>query len=115
MSEHSPTADVAAIGIGKSFGSFRALTDVSLTIRAGEFLTLLGPSGSGKTTLLMILAGFEAPSEGRLLRAGADITLMPAEQRAFGMVFQGYALFPHLSVEQNVAFPLQVRGLPQAQ
>jgi len=115
MSENSSTADVAAIGIGKSFGSFRALKDVSFTIRAGEFLTLLGPSGSGKTTLLMILAGFEAPSEGRLLRNGADITHMPAEQRAFGMVFQGYALFPHLSVQQNVAFPLQVRGLPQAQ
>ena len=115
MSANSHAADVTAIGIGKSFGGFRALQDVSLTIRAGEFLTLLGPSGSGKTTFLMILAGFEAPSEGRLERDGADISMMPAEQRAFGMVFQGYALFPHLNVEQNIAFPLQVRRLPATQ
>jgi putative spermidine/putrescine transport system ATP-binding protein len=115
MAANSHSADVAAIGIGKTFGMFRALKDVSITIRDGEFLTLLGPSGSGKTTFLMILAGFEAPSEGRLTRNGVDITATSAEERAFGMVFQGYALFPHMSVEQNIAFPLQVRGLPQAQ
>ena len=115
MSAKPQTADVTAIGIGKSFGGFRALQDISITIRAGEFLTLLGPSGSGKTTFLMILAGFEAPSEGRLLRNGVDISSLSAEQRAFGMVFQGYALFPHMNVEQNIAFPLQVRRLPPAQ
>jgi putative spermidine/putrescine transport system ATP-binding protein len=115
MSAKPQTADVSAIGIGKSFGGFRALKDISLTIQAGEFLTLLGPSGSGKTTFLMILAGFETPSNGRLLRNGVDISTLSAEQRAFGMVFQGYALFPHMSVEQNIAFPLQVRRLPPAQ
>ncbi|MDF2389081.1 ABC transporter ATP-binding protein, partial [Nostoc ellipsosporum NOK] len=90
-------------------GSFRALDNLTLDIGRGEFLTLLGPSGSGKTTFLMILAGFVQPTEGKLLSDGIDITDRPAEQRAAGMVFQGYALFPHMSVEQNVAFPLKVR------
>ncbi|GGD35909.1 ABC transporter ATP-binding protein [Aureimonas glaciei] len=108
-------ADVEAIGIDKSFGTYPALKDVSLTIRDGEFLTLLGPSGSGKTTFLMILAGFEAPSAGRLMRGGRDITGISAEERAFGMVFQGYALFPHMTVAENIAFPLKVRGRPRAE
>jgi putative spermidine/putrescine transport system ATP-binding protein len=102
-------AEIGAEGIGKSFGTFAALTDVSLTIGRGEFLTLLGPSGSGKTTFLMILAGFEAATRGRLTLDGADMTLTPAEARAFGMVFQGYALFPHMTVEDNIAFPLKVQ------
>ena len=102
-------AEISAEAISKSFGSFAALTDITLTIRRGEFVTLLGPSGSGKTTFLMILAGFEPPSAGRLALDGSDITTTPAEARAFGMVFQGYALFPHMTVEQNIAFPLKVQ------
>ena len=102
-------AEITAVGITKSFGTFKALDDITLTIRPGEFLTLLGPSGSGKTTFLMILAGFEAPTAGRLRLDGVDVTNSPAEARAFGMVFQGYALFPHLTVAQNIAFPLQVQ------
>jgi putative spermidine/putrescine transport system ATP-binding protein len=102
-------AEIRAEGITKSFGKFKALDDVTLTIRPGEFLTLLGPSGSGKTTFLMILAGFEMPTAGRLHLDGADVTRAPAEARAFGMVFQGYALFPHMTVAQNIAFPLRVQ------
>ena len=102
-----------AIGIGKAFGHYHALRSISLDIGAGEFLTLLGPSGSGKTTFLMILAGFEAPTAGQLLSEGIDITARPAEARSFGMVFQGYALFPHKTVEQNIAFPLEVRKVPR--
>ena len=105
-------AEVSALGIGKTFGAFRALSDVTVDINRGEFLTLLGPSGSGKTTLLMILAGFQSPSEGRLVSGGADITARPAEQRSYGMVFQGYALFPHMTVAANIAFPLRVRRWP---
>jgi putative spermidine/putrescine transport system ATP-binding protein len=109
MQQPGRAAEIKAIGIGKSFGSFRALDNLTLDIGRGEFLTLLGPSGSGKTTFLMILAGFVQPSEGRLYSDGVDITERPAEQRAAGMVFQGYALFPHMSVEQNIGFPLKVR------
>jgi putative spermidine/putrescine transport system ATP-binding protein len=107
-------AALAAEGIGKRFGAVRALDDVSLDVRRGEFLTLLGPSGSGKTTFLMILAGFTRPDSGRLRLDGADITDQAAEARSFGMVFQGYALFPHLTVEANIAFPLRVRRMPAA-
>jgi putative spermidine/putrescine transport system ATP-binding protein len=109
MATKARSAEIDARGIGKSFGKFRALEDVSLTVGRGEFLTLLGPSGSGKTTFLMILAGFEAPTDGQMLLDGQDVTAMPAEERAFGMVFQGYALFPHMSVEENIAFPLRVQ------
>ncbi|WP_336512466.1 ABC transporter ATP-binding protein [Roseomonas haemaphysalidis] len=98
-------------GITKRYGGFAAAQDVSLEIGRGEFLTLLGPSGSGKTTLLMCIAGFVAPDAGQVLLDGRDITALPPERRDFGMVFQGYALFPHLSVAENVAFPLRVRRL----
>ena len=109
MQSGHEAAEITAVGIGKAYAGFHALRDISLTVRPGEFLTLLGPSGSGKSTFLMILAGFEAPTSGRLSKDGVDITRVPAEKRAFGMVFQGYALFPHMTVEQNIAFPLQVQ------
>ncbi|MEN0108194.1 MAG: ABC transporter ATP-binding protein [Pseudomonas sp.] len=106
---------VDLLQVGKRYGETRALGDLTLHIKRGEFLTLLGPSGSGKSTTLMMLAGFEQPSEGRILCNGEDITGRPADQRNFGVVFQGYALFPHMSVAQNIAYPLKVRKVPQAE
>lgn len=100
-------------GITKHYGSFTAVEDVTIEVGKGEFLTLLGPSGSGKTTLLMTIAGFVQPSAGQVLLDGRDITALPPEKRDFGMVFQGYALFPHLTVAENVAFPLRVRHIPK--
>jgi putative spermidine/putrescine transport system ATP-binding protein len=104
-----------AVGIEKRYASVRALDGVSLDIEDGEFLTLLGPSGSGKTTFLMILSGFIAPTAGRLEEQGVDVTSRPPEQRNYGMVFQGYALFPHMSVEANIAFPLRARKVSAAE
>ncbi|MDN3563346.1 ABC transporter ATP-binding protein [Paeniroseomonas aquatica] len=98
----------------KRYGQFTAVDAVSLSVQRGAFLTLLGPSGSGKTTILMTIAGFVAPSAGMVLLDGSDITPLPPERRDFGMVFQGYALFPHMTVAENVAFPLRVRGLSRA-
>ncbi len=98
--------------IHKSFGAFRALWPTSIEVASGEFLTLLGPSGSGKTTLLNIAAGYIAPDGGRVLLGDRDLTPMPPRQRNIGMVFQNYALFPHLSVFDNVAYGLQVRRRP---
>jgi putative spermidine/putrescine transport system ATP-binding protein len=105
---------LALQGVSKRYGSFTAVQDASLAVESGQFLTLLGPSGSGKTTILMVIAGFVAPNEGRVLLDGRDITALPPERRDFGMVFQGYALFPHMSVAENVAFPLRVRKLGKA-
>ena len=101
-------AELTARSIRKEFGEFVALDDVSLTIGRGAFVTLLGPSGSGKTTFLMILAGFLPPTAGEVHQDGRDITALPPEARGFGMVFQGYALFPHMTVAENIAFPLKV-------
>lgn len=111
-----PLGDVqlSVQGIQQRYGSFLALDDIFIDVHRGEFLTLLGPSGSGKTTLLMIMAGFTTPSAGRLKEYGQDITQRPAEKRNFGMVFQGYALFPHMSVADNVDFPLRIRGVDRA-
>ena len=114
MAEASPGHAVELRGLTKRYGSFTAVDDVSLAVGSGEFLTLLGPSGSGKTTILMMLAGFTAPTAGTILLDGTDITGLPPEKREFGMVFQGYALFPHMTVAENVAFPLRVRGLGRA-
>jgi putative spermidine/putrescine transport system ATP-binding protein len=102
-------------GLRKHFGSAIALDGVEFSLAPGEFLTLLGPSGSGKTTTLMSIAGFVDPNEGEILYRGRSIIRQPPEARGFGMVFQGYALFPHMTVEQNVCFPLSIRGVPKAQ
>ncbi|WBU57493.1 ABC transporter ATP-binding protein [Paracoccus sediminicola] len=97
-----------AIDIHKSFENTDVLKGVSLNVEAGEFVALLGPSGSGKTTLLNIIAGLAHPDRGRLLLDGQDITRLPAGKRHFGMVFQSYALFRHMTVAQNIAFGLRV-------
>src|SRR5690625_206878 len=101
--------------VSKSFGETAAVVVLSLTIAAGEVLTLLGPSGCGKTTTLRMIAGFERPTKGRILLEGHDITELPPQRRGFGMVFQNYALFPHLDVAENIAFGLQGRGLTKAE
>ena len=101
--------------VTKRYAATTALDSVSLQVGRGRFMTLLGPSGSGKTTLLMTIAGFVAPDSGRLLLDGAPIEHLPPERRQFGMVFQGYALFPHLTVAENVAFPLRVRRTARAE
>lgn len=101
--------DIEAFKIGKDYGYFSALNEVSMTIPQGEFLTLLGPSGSGKTTFLMILAGFESPTRGDIVFGGKKITKALPEERGFGIVFQGYALFPHMTAEENIAFPLKIQ------
>ena len=95
----------------KKYGHVYALNNVSIDVRAGEFLTLLGPSGSGKTTLLMAIAGFNRPDSGGIYFGEQDVTILPPHKRGVGMVFQNYALFPHMSVFDNVAFPLKLRKL----
>ncbi|MCO5089486.1 ABC transporter ATP-binding protein [Bosea sp. (in: a-proteobacteria)] len=100
-------------GVSKSYGSVTALFPTDLTIRSGEFFTLLGPSGSGKTTILNVIAGMTAASGGRILIGERDVTRVPAGERGLGMVFQNYALMPHMSVFENVAFPLRVRRLKE--
>ena len=97
----------------KKFGASRAVDGLSLDIRAGEFFALLGPSGCGKTTLLRMLAGFETPDEGRILLDGKDIAQIPPHQRPVNMMFQNYALFPHLSVRDNIAFGLKRAHMPR--
>lgn len=100
------------ISVSKLFGDVRAVDDVSLSIEHGEFLTLLGPSGSGKTTSLNMIAGFEIPDRGEILLENDDITTVAPNDRGIGMVFQNYALFPHMTVADNIAFPLKMRRTP---
>jgi putrescine transport system ATP-binding protein len=102
-------------GVTKQFGAFRAVDKLSLDIRPGEFFALLGPSGCGKTTLLRMLAGFETPDEGRILLAGQDIAPVMPHERPVNMMFQNYALFPHLSVRDNIAFGLKRAGMARAE
>jgi spermidine/putrescine transport system ATP-binding protein len=105
--------DVRLVDLRKSFGEVTAVDGVSLEIRAGEFFSLLGPSGCGKTTTLRMIGGFELPTAGRIELGGHDITMDPPERRPVNMVFQNYALFPHLSVFENVAFGLRRRRTPR--
>jgi putative spermidine/putrescine transport system ATP-binding protein len=100
--------------IGKTYGPVVALADASLDLGEGEFLTLLGPSGSGKSTLLMIVAGLIQPTTGEVWIGGKLSTYEPPNKRDIGMVFQNYALFPHLTIQENIAFPLRMRGMPAA-
>jgi putative spermidine/putrescine transport system ATP-binding protein len=97
-------------GVMKTYGSVTALSRVSLSIKSGEFMTLLGPSGSGKTTLLMVLAGFIRPDQGSIKFGDEEVILKPPHLRGVGMMFQNYALFPHMTVEGNIAYPLKIRG-----
>jgi len=111
MSGHEPI--VRFVGIGKTYdGVSRVVDELHLDVERGEFLTLLGPSGSGKTTTLMLLAGFETPTAGEILLEGKPLSHVPPYQRNIGVVFQNYALFPHMSVAENIGFPLSVRGTP---
>ncbi|MDT8856718.1 ABC transporter ATP-binding protein [Paracoccaceae bacterium Fryx2] len=114
----APTA-VEARNAVKAFGqgdlAVRALDDVSVQIRKGEFFTLLGPSGCGKTTLLRLIAGFETPTSGQILLDGVDITDLPPNKRPVNTVFQSYALFPHLTVAQNIGFGLEMLNRPRAE
>ena len=101
------------VGAAKDYGAVAALKPTDLTVQAGEFLTLLGPSGSGKTTLLNLVAGYLEPSAGTIFIGDRDVTRVPARRRNIGMVFQNYALFPHMTVGENVAYGLKVRRLPR--
>jgi putative spermidine/putrescine transport system ATP-binding protein len=122
-SEHPAAAandDAAAgavhvAGVQKRYGDVLAVAHVDLTVRAGEFFTLLGPSGSGKTTLLRLIAGFERPDGGRILLDGADVTQIPPYSRHVNTVFQDYALFPHMTVAQNIEYGLRIRRMPKAE
>ncbi|HWA51277.1 MAG TPA: ABC transporter ATP-binding protein [Dongiaceae bacterium] len=112
MTGGQPGGFVVFADVQKSYdGETLVVRDLNLSIRRGEFLTLLGPSGSGKTTTLMMLAGFETPTSGRIFLDGREINDVAPYKRNIGMVFQNYALFPHMTVEENLAFPLQVRRL----
>jgi putative spermidine/putrescine transport system ATP-binding protein len=101
--------------VSKSFGSVTVIDSLDLTINRGEFVSLLGPSGSGKTTILMMLAGFERPTQGTIKLDGTRIDQLPPYRREMGVVFQNYALFPHMTVLENVAFPLEMKRLPKAE
>jgi putative spermidine/putrescine transport system ATP-binding protein len=116
LRRREPAGDVVEFrSVTKTYdGESFAVRDLGLVVRRGEFLTFLGPSGSGKTTSLLLLAGFETPTSGDILVDGRSIARTPPHKRNIGMVFQNYALFPHLSVLDNVAFPLSVRGTPKA-
>jgi putative spermidine/putrescine transport system ATP-binding protein len=107
------TPAIELAGVSRLFGAMRALDDVSLSIAPGEFFALLGPSGSGKTTCLRLIAGFDRPTHGKILLDGEDVTAIPPFDRSVNTVFQDYALFPHMSVAENVAYGPKVRGVAE--
>src|SRR4051812_22908234 len=109
----APDVAIALTNVSKSFGSHRAVDDVTLEIAEGEFFSLLGPSGCGKTTTLRMIAGFESPDTGDVVLQGADVTNVPANRRPVNMVFQQYALFPHMTIYDNVAFGLKAKRVPR--
>ena len=110
-SETSTALPISIQGLTKKYDQLHALDSVDLDGRSGEFLTLLGPSGSGKTTLLMAIAGFNRPDAGSIRFGETEMILTPPHRRNVGMVFQSYALFPHMTVAENIAFPLKLRGV----
>ena len=107
--------DVRLVGVRKAYGDVVAVDGIDLEIASGEFFTLLGPSGSGKTTTLRLIAGFERPDQGRIELAGRDVTGLPPYSRDVNTVFQDYALFPHMTVAENVEYGLRVKGVPRAE
>jgi len=108
---NSSSLNISIKDVTKTYGNFYALKNIDLEVTSGEFLTLLGPSGSGKTTLLMVLAGFTSPDYGSVKFGEEEVVLKPPHLRDIGMVFQNYALFPHMNVEQNVGYPQKLRGI----
>jgi spermidine/putrescine transport system ATP-binding protein len=102
-------------GVTKEFQKFTAISDINLSIRGGEFITLLGPSGCGKTTMLRMISGFETPTRGQILLAGEDVTHVPPYRRDVNQVFQSYALFPHMSVKENIGFGLRMKKVPKGE
>ena len=111
----SNALNISIESITKTYGDFHALNDVNLEVNSGEFLTLLGPSGSGKTTLLMVLAGFTRPDYGSVKFGEEEVILKPPHLREIGMVFQNYALFPHMNVEDNIGYPQKLRGVSKSE
>src|SRR5438876_4152401 len=113
MPEELPRPAIGLVGVSKRFGTHAAVDDVTLEIGEGEFFSLLGPSGCGKTTTLRMVAGFELPDAGRIVLKGNDVTTVPANRRPVNLVFQQYALFPHMSIFDNVAFGLRLKRVPK--
>jgi ABC-type sugar transport system ATPase subunit len=108
-------AEVQLSGIEKQFEGVRVLESIGVTVADGEFVVLLGPSGCGKTTALRIIAGLEQPTAGQVFIGGQDVTKLSPRERDVAMVFQSYALYPHMSIEDNIGYPLRIRGVPPAE
>ncbi len=115
MGTDAPVGGIVIDAVTKMFDEFKAVDDISFEIRDGEFFTMLGPSGCGKTTTLRMIAGFEEPTAGRILLRGQDVTYVPPAKRNVNMVFQAYALFPHMTVWDNIAFGLQIKKVPRGE